>query len=197
MKMTKAYIKNNGGYSLVELIIVIAIIVIMTGVSFVALSVMHSAKAKEAASSFETELAMVSSSAKNKSIDYDMDGNLDKGYSMGLRVYLASDNKIYVQRCVVDSTGTMLNVASTDVYIKSVNVGKGMGTCLSAYVDVIYVDASGTETKIDSSHEMYLAFNKKGECTNGYGTYKFLKKNGSKVATVRINKNGSYHVDKE
>ncbi|MBQ8924462.1 MAG: prepilin-type N-terminal cleavage/methylation domain-containing protein [Lachnospiraceae bacterium] len=191
---------NDYGYSLVEMIIVIAIIVIMTGASFITLSVMHSAKAKEAASSFETELAMVISNSKNKSIDYSMDGvvqDSEKNYLMGLRVYLASDNKIYLQRCVI-SNGNIYDSDENSAFIKSINVGKGKGTCLSAYVDVIYTDNDGNETKITGagdSDSVFLAFNKKGECVNGYGTYKFLKKNGSTVATVRVNKNGSYHVD--
>ena len=195
MKKIKRLIKDNKGFTLVEMIIVIGIIVVMTGVSFITLSVMHAAKAKEAGSTFETELAYVVSNAKNKAVDYDLDGNVDRGYSMGLRIYIDSDdNKAYIQRCLIKD-GVLEEYAATNPYIKSVNVGKGKGTCLSAYVKVQYVDKDGNETDVTTSEDVYIAFNKKGECIHGVGSYKFKRNDGSTITTVRVNSNGSYHVD--
>ena len=196
MKMIKKLLKNNKGFSLTEMIIVLAIIVIMTGASFISLSIMRSAKAKEAASTFETDLAYVISNAKNKDVDMNLDGTVDKGYSMGLRLYVSGE-KIYLQRCLIHD-GTYLDLPSADPYIQSVNVGNGLGTSLSAYVDIEYTDKDGNVKTVDEEG-IYLAFNKKGECVHGVGTYSFLRKHKDRneettVTTVRVNQNGSYHV---
>ena len=204
MKKIKELLKNNAGFSLTELIIVLAIIVIMTGASFITLSVMHSAKAKEAASSFETELAMASSDAKNKSVDLDVNGTIDdyekENYFPGLRIYEGADNKLYLQKYVMVRVPNALQFVRVEMfdthpYIQSVNVGNGKGVCLSAYVDVTYTDKNGNKTEIKGTDEVVVAFNKKGECISGVGIYDFIKKDGSTVATIRVNPNGSYHVD--
>ena len=45
--------KENEGYSLIEMIIVIAIIAVMSAAAMVTISIIHNAKAKEAASTLE------------------------------------------------------------------------------------------------------------------------------------------------
>ena len=202
MNKIKDYFKNNDGYTLVEMIIVIAMILNMTTASFISLRVMHAAKAKEAASSFETELADVISNNKNKSVDINLDDKItsvDKDYVMGLKFYSVGNDKVYIQRCIFkkDDTGVYSIVSAPDdteqAYLDSINVGKGKGTCLSAYVDVVYKDKNGNETKITGDTETYLRFNKRGECVEGVGTYEFLRKNGDKVATIVVRQNGSFN----
>ena len=55
----KKKIDNNSGYTLVELIIVLAIIVILTTAAFVTMSIMHTAKVKEAAKEEVFSLSLV------------------------------------------------------------------------------------------------------------------------------------------
>ena len=78
----KKSLKDNKGFSLTELIIVIAIILLMTAASFVTLSIVHGARAKDAASSFENSLAEVVNLSKNNGVD--KDGN---GTSGGYPIY--------------------------------------------------------------------------------------------------------------
>ena len=49
----RRFMKENKGYSLIELIIVLAIIVVMTGVSMVTITIIHNARAREASTKFE------------------------------------------------------------------------------------------------------------------------------------------------
>ncbi|MBQ9233995.1 MAG: prepilin-type N-terminal cleavage/methylation domain-containing protein [Lachnospiraceae bacterium] len=192
----KKSLKDNKGFSLTELIIVIAIILIMTAASFVTLTIMHSAKAKEAASSFENSLAEVISLSKNNGVDKNDNGIIDSDeekYTIGLRIY-KDGRKYYLQRCICQkqATGeyTYVNLPVSDAYIKSINEHSGKGICLSAYVDIKYYDLDGNDKSADS---YVIAFNKKGDCKLGFGKYEFIKSSsGDKIVTVSVNKNGSY-----
>ena len=53
----RRFMKDNKGYTLIEMIIVIAIIAIMTGAAMVTITILHNAKAKEASITLETALS--------------------------------------------------------------------------------------------------------------------------------------------
>ena len=198
MKKMKQVLKDNSGFSLTELIIVIAIIAIMTTASFVTISIMHSARAKEAGSTFENALAEVIGMAKSKSVDYDMDGTInseEQNFTIGLRMY-KDGGKFYLKKCVfkknANGTYSVFDYNSNNAFIKSINEKDGKGACLTAYVNVKYYDEAGT-LSTDTQYE--LVFNKKGECVQGVGRYEFVKSSsGNKIVTVTVNKNGSYIV---
>lgn len=204
-KIIKKMVNNNSGFTLIELIIVIATIVIMTGASFVTLTVMHTAKAKEAASTFEDALSELASTAKNKGIDYNLDGTIDdseKKYAPGIKLYYDNNgdkNKIYLQKCVFiaqpDGSYALWNLGADDPYIQSVNAHNGKGECLSSYIQIKMESISGTEYTLGGYNVFAICYNKKGECVSGYGTYKFSKKGGTSISRVQINKNGSYITD--
>lgn len=197
----KKYLQNNEGFTLVELIICIAIIVIMTGASYITLSVLHTAKAKEAASTFESALADVVSKDKNVGVDYNLDGTIDSSeekYQMGVRIY-KKGSKVYLQKCVfiAQSNGSYAhwNLGADDSYIKSINDNNdGKGTCLSRYVTVEYISVSGTKYSLGTYSDYTICFNKRGECVTGYGTYNFKDTKGATISSIQINKNGSYIV---
>ena len=198
-------LKNNKGYTLAELIIVIAIIAVLTTASFITLGVMHTAKAKEAATIFESELATVSGMAKNKSVDSDLNGTIDSSELediWGLNIHKVG-NKLYLQRVYYKrkNDGSMTVVALTDShpFMLANNPNDGKGICLSAYVDIELTDTSGTKV-FDTSAGDYtcgIAFNRRGECMIHAGTYTFKKKNGSVITKVQLNPNGSYQVVSE
>lgn len=192
----KKSLKDNKGFSLTELIIVIAIILLMTAASFVTLSIVHGARAKDAASSFENSLAEVISLSKNNGVDKNdngvIDGEEDK-YTIGLKIYKIGQ-KYYLQKCICKKSATGVytdaGFTSSDAYIKSINESSGKGICLSAYVDIKFYDLDGNDASADS---YIIAFNKKGECVLGYGKYEFKKSNtGNTIVTVSVNKNGGY-----
>lgn len=184
---------NNKGYSLIELIIVIAIIAIFTVAAMVTLSIMHSAKAKEAAITFESELSELLNKSKSNSIDVNLDGVIDvddKGYSYGLRIHCV-DGKCYVQDVVVQDG---LYVSHSD-YEDANNNNDGKGISLSSYVYVRYTDYAGNEILINNGSPYYalVSYKRNGTCSVGAGTYEFIRTDGdATVATLTINKNGSF-----
>ena len=62
----RRFMKDNKGYTLIEMIIVIAIIAIMTGAAMVTITILHNAKAKEASITLETALSETQKNAKGK-----------------------------------------------------------------------------------------------------------------------------------
>lgn len=203
MKKRRMKKLNNKGYSLVELIIVIAIIVVLTGAALITLTVMHSAKAKEAAITFDSEISELINKSKNKACDPNGDGvisedpNLDGDlsdseleYSFGLRLHKV-DEKCYVQDVLVKDGVYVPN----DAYEKANNPNDGKGLSLSIYVYVTYTDLSGNVITIGDQDDetVLISYKRNGSCASGYGTYEFIRTSGgAQVASMTLNKNGSH-----
>lgn len=181
---------NNKGYSLVELIIVIGIIVVMTGVATVTVTLINSAKAKEASVTFSSELSDLQTKSKGQivSLTDAATGVTDTypDYTFAIRLY-KDGSKCYIQKGYCDDTGAF--TAFTDN-----NANSGKGTSLSSRITIKYTDTvTGNQIEIDDSgNEMVISFDKNGRCISGSGVYDFYKKNGNLVDTVSIKKNGSY-----
>ncbi|MBE5952784.1 MAG: type II secretion system protein [Lachnospiraceae bacterium] len=186
---------NNKGYSLIEMIIVIAIVAVLTGAAMVTLKVMHSAKVKEAAITFESEISELLSMSKNKICDPNGDGVIEdseKEYSVGLRLY-KSGSKCYIQEVLVKNGAYEAN----STYENANNPNSGKGISLSTYVDVKYTDLSGNSFMIGTAEDKQVTihFKRNGSCDLGYGTFDFIRNSSnSKVATMTINKNGSHQA---
>ena len=186
--MSKA---DNKGYTLVELVIVIAIVAILAAMSTVSITLIHSAKAKEATVTFDNQVATLITKSKNVSTQ-----QADKVYAM--RIY-NDGGKIYVQDGYYDG------VAGKYVFDTS-----DKGKAFSSRVDVKFtgvVDVpdsggapSGSLTTLNAVSLKDAAFpfgiciryDKSGRCIDGNGEYSFHKKNGNKVGTVWVRKNGSH-----
>lgn len=193
MKKRRMKKLNNDGYSLVELIIVIGIIVVFSAAALITMSVMHSAKAKEAAITFDSEISELIHSSKNKACDINDDGKIDdteKTYSYGIRLH-KDGNKCYMQSVLVKN-----GVYESDAtYEKANNPNDGKGISLSSYVYVKYTDQAGNEIIIgdSASDTVLISYNKNGTCASGVGNYEFLRTNNdSMVAMMTLNKNGSH-----
>jgi prepilin-type N-terminal cleavage/methylation domain-containing protein len=186
--MSKA---DNKGYTLVELVIVIAIVAILAAMSAVSITLIHSAKAKEASVSFDNQVATLITKSKNTSTQ-----QADKVYAM--RVY--NDGGIlYIQEGLYDTSANKYEFDATD-----------KGKAISSRVDVKYTgvvdvpDASGVPSGTLSTlnavslkdaafpYGICIRYDKTGRCLDGYGEYSFHKKNGNKVGTVWVRKNGSH-----
>ncbi|MCM1170800.1 MAG: type II secretion system GspH family protein [Clostridium sp.] len=184
----KKKMDDNSGYTLVELIIVMAIIVILTTAAMVTMSVMRTAKVKEAAATFDAEVTDLIARTRNQNVYQDANNNgvmdageeLD-GYKYELAIFPNGD-KYYVSNYYLLPVGTHSEVSAA----KRKN--------LSAYVTVQYSDFDGIYNNATITNTHTIRFDKSGACVDGAGVYKFLKKNGSVIATVTINKNGSHQI---
>lgn len=193
MKKRRMKKLNNKGYSLVELIIVIAIIVVLTGAALITMNIMHSAKAREASITFDSKISELINKSKNRACDANVDGKIDsadEGYSFGLRLH-KDGNKCYLQEVLVKDGAYVKD----DTYEKANNVNDGKGISLSSYVYVKYTDQSGNVITIgdQASETVLISYKRNGTCASGYGMYEFIRTSGGdQVASMTLNKNGSH-----
>ena len=207
--MTKR--KSNQGYTLVELIIVIAIIAVVAGLSVISVSLIHSAKAKNAATTVDEEIATLITKSKNMSSDV-------PGMQYAARIYADANGAYYYQRGYYDPK-TMTYDFSKETE------GEGRGVSLSSRVVVKYTGTcenvhfkndtkkgtvgsspSGVDTLTVTEHEienlctytdhpgggLFIRFAKDGTCDAGVGDIQFYKRNGNIVAHVYVRANGSH-----
>lgn len=189
MEKKRRFIEDNKGYSLVEMIIVIAIIVILSAAAYATLTVMHSAKAKEAATTFESEISELITKSKGQMCvvkDEDGDGKdeLKPDYRYCINVYTNGD-KFYIRKGYWDS------VIDAYIFPAELNNNNGKGISLSAYVIVKYKALGGAESTIDVDG-VNIVYDRSGMCIEGAGEFSFYKKSGGYISSVTLNKNGSH-----
>lgn len=188
MEKKRRFIEDNRGYSLVEMIIVIAIIVILSAAAYATITVMHSAKAKEAATTFESEISeLITKSKGQMCVVEGVDGKdeLKPDYRYCISVYKNDDGKFYLKK------GYWNSVTDTYIFPAELNNNKGKGISLSAYVIVKYKALGGAESTIDESG-INIVYDRSGMCIEGAGEFSFYKKSGSYISSVTLNKNGSH-----
>lgn len=204
-RTNKATLHDNKGYSLVEMIITIAIIAIMTGISFVTVTMINSAKAKDASVTFESELSDMITKTKNQVCI--VNGKSKPSFSTCMMIYKADDDRYYVKRGYYNPAGSGLSEADASavnmdaqyIFINEENVNDGKGKGLSSRVRITYRDntvSGSTDQTIEytdkADDKQYIVYDRNGKCIEGYGVYKFYKKNGNVIADVTIQKNGSH-----
>lgn len=182
--------KKNDGYTLVEMMIVIAIIIALSGMAVISLTVLNSASAKDSAMNFDTDIATLAAKARS------MDAN-----------FMYNSN-VYEEFCIVlykDSSGKNTFQApgyydpDTDCYVVNCNEKKKLSRRVELQLDGVTTNtgsgfdvdgASVTEVNIVS----IIRFNRRGECVLGYGKYNFCKRGGTIIATNKIRQNGSHET---
>lgn len=191
---------DNEGYSLIELVIVIAIIALLTGLSFVTLSLLGSARAKEASIDFDSQVSELVKTSKSKLVK--INGVDYTNYCFCIKLY-TKGNKFYVKKGYYNSEALSDNeqvieadedpsVTSRYIFVKGENKNDDKGSGFSSKVKIKYESADGTETDI-TEDGIYIIYNRSGRCIEGDGIYHFYKKsNGANIANVTINKNGSH-----
>ena len=181
---------NNKGYSLVETIIVIAIIGIVSAMALASVTMIHSAKAKDAAVVFDSKVAETAAKARGM--------NKDSSKLFSIRLY-KEGSTYYIQTGTSEfSGGAYTFTADAD------NMHEGKGTSISRYVRISYYpedktdpDSSYTigawnDTKDVGTSGQVIIFAKSGVCISGAGTYCFYKRNGTLVAKDFVRRNGSH-----
>lgn len=161
----KRRLKNDNGYSLVELIIVIAIIAVLSGMAAFTLSAIKTAKATAALESFDTELSALATRTKAQSGDNAiMIKRVDDGYE----VYYGKSSDGTEDKWTQTSTKAELTMTDVDIY---------------------YNKPGGTAEKLTSNK--IIKFKKAdGSVVTGAGLYEF-KKGGTSDAVGRVTLNAS------
>lgn len=181
---------KNQGYTLVELIIVIAIMGVLSAMSMVTLHSIDSAKYKQSVSTFESELTTLRSYT------------IAQSSKMAMRLYKDdATGRYYIERGYMDGS-TFQAIADKD----SIPDDSGLGN--SAYYEYSGVASpisvmkkgsiasDGTDSGILAdvdSNGVIIQYNKSdgsyhlsGSNSNKAVTFQFLKKNGEKIADVHV-----------
>ncbi len=206
--------RNNKGYSFVETIIVIAIIVILAGLSLVSVTLINTARAKQASTLFGDEVKLIKQ--KNMSMAPQLDSAV---YSSGTKssyglVLHKEDGKFKLTEveCAEQGSGSTSyykyvynSVGSTDVKrVDTASIASAVDVKFSGYYKSFedgsdnsgseYTDYVAGQLDSGSTNSICILFDKKGNCISGYGTYSFYKKNGTQVSSVIVRKNGSIEI---
>ena len=205
---------KNKGYSLVELLIVLSLIAILAGMSLVSLTLINTARAKQASTVFGDEVNAVRKKAMNMSFpkpetgtnQYTVtDGDTYQCEAYGLVLYYEDDVFQIVEVPLYKYDG-----AGTDFY-KFYLAQKEEPIRLSSRADVKFTGynksfkngaESGSNGRVtdyvpdvlDNTGSICIMFDRRGNCTTGYGEYDFYKKNGNRVARVFVKQNGSIEI---
>jgi prepilin-type N-terminal cleavage/methylation domain-containing protein len=190
--------KRNEGFSLVEMIIVLAIVAVVSTMSILSIGIINTAKAKDAASVFDSEVASVHAKAKGMAVDLDNNGTItdeELKYTYCIKLYKQSGGNDYylcVGYCKPESSQIVTSFTS------ATTANGGLGRNLSSHVRIRYNGnlADGTAVSDydpgDGTNAIYIVFNKRGECVCGSGEFEFQKKNGNTIARKYIRANGSH-----
>lgn len=206
MKMRRI-MKDNKGYSLVEMIIVIAIIAVLSGAAMVTISLINSAKAKEAAVSIESEIAALVARSKSQIPKFDDGSGVvepQNDYYFAIAIYQnADDNKFYIANGYYKVNNLGKKVFAT-TGINNANSGKGVS--ISSKVSIDYIPGSKNSGAMGADdifpfnakgdNKWVIVYDKSGRCICGVGTYEINKASDNlTVDEICINANGS-HISK-
>jgi prepilin-type N-terminal cleavage/methylation domain-containing protein len=190
-------LRENKGYSLVEMIIVIAIIAILSAGAMVTVTLINSAKSKEAGVTFDSEVSNLIAKSKSQIPKFKLtagDSEVEhKDYYFAIAVYKDDDGKYYL------ANGYYSKSSGFKTY-DCENANDGKGKSISSRVAIDYTEGSKNSglmtvdidgTSVDSAY--VVAFDRTGRCVSGVGTYSFRKSSTDVVLDeVTINANGSH-----
>ncbi|MDE7428119.1 MAG: prepilin-type N-terminal cleavage/methylation domain-containing protein [Lachnospiraceae bacterium] len=161
----KRYLKDNKGYSLIELVIVIAIIALIISTVFYSLVMVFSANAKSCANDIQRAIADCKVTTMGKSSAY-------------MELYRDTDQNVYTRMYVRDSSGT---------YVPSEPQQVG-----SSRVYVAYIPKDGAETELTAGDKIEIWFDRAsgGFTEDGSGNiYEMLRvQGGSKNYKIVLTK---------
>lgn len=171
----KKLFKRNEGYSLVELIICLAIIAVLSGVATLTISVISNGRVTATKDTFDSEVGALITRTKTQSADN--------------AIQLVRDDNSYVVYYGTSTNGT--DFTAND----AANPDKYLNKC-----DIYYSENGSAPTLVSESGVM-LQFDKTdGSCISGYGTYYFCKNGkayGDYLAKMTISKTTGSHYSGE
>ncbi|MBQ9983732.1 MAG: prepilin-type N-terminal cleavage/methylation domain-containing protein [Lachnospiraceae bacterium] len=191
--------KKNKGYTLIEMLIVIAIMAILTGVAFVTLKVMHQAKYNSSISTFQTQLSnlwiQTKAISQSKVQLNPTDATDGAKYPLCMVVTLNEDSSDDIR----DGSFEVKTAYNKDTDVTD----KESHATLTHLVDIKYTPTNSkqvhSKTSIDGSGfitgDVIIQFNKAdGSVKYGAGTYDFYYDNRV-VGTVYLDSvTGNHYV---
>lgn len=161
--------RKNKGYTLIEMIIVIAIMAILSGLSAVSISLMRKAKVQDAITTFDSQLSKIWLQTKS---------NATTQKNMYAVLKEAENDSYSLIIYDSDSTGTIKEKEKTEL------------KKWSKYVTITYEDVGSNQIEAgygDSTNGFYIKFDKAtGAVLKGAGKYTFRGKDGAVAATVYL-----------
>jgi prepilin-type N-terminal cleavage/methylation domain-containing protein len=190
--MINKLLKKDNGYSLVELIIVIGIILVLSVGALLSYTVIHSARAKDAAVKLGSETNELKTMCMNMT-----PGDTTHDY-YALAVYNDADGTTHLCRVmhIVGSSNDYDYIDEEDVNLTTSVDVKFDGSSLNKgdSANALASDTGGLINPGIKTNPLYICFDKRGNCYSGYGDYYFYKNNGNQVARVHLSQNGSIDV---
>lgn len=162
--------RRNAGYSLVEVIVVIAILGIMTGVVTISMSVLNSKDSEECATMIDSQLSMLRTYSMSKSDDWRMEIEQDSSTGM---------NQLTVYR----------NNGSSDTVYESMDLSKKV-TIAALPIVITFDKANGS---VKSVSKAGTAVNL---AANEVTTIQITNNHGTKRADINlVTATGRHYVD--
>ena len=191
--MKENSIKTNKGYSFVEAVIVIGIIIILGAMAIATVSIIHKARTKDAAVSFGEEI----STLKLKCMNMTPSSGYD---TYALSLYKDSAGKYNC--CLVEynkTTDTVHYIDEENIkFTSSANISIDVGATGSVFKEGAsngYLSGSVSVGDKDND-EILIWFNKNGSCASGYsddsslGFYFYRGNDDNPTARIYISQNG-------
>ncbi|MGN0395848.1 MAG: prepilin-type N-terminal cleavage/methylation domain-containing protein [Coprococcus sp.] len=166
----RKHIKNDDGYSFVELIIVIAIIAVLSGLAMITTASIRTSRATAAMNTFDTELAALITRTKAQSKDNAILLKRNAA-GTGYEIYYGTSTDGTISTWTQTSTGKEASLDRADIYYDS-----GSGSALLTTDMIIKIKKSD------------------GSVISGDGVYTFCKSGTStSVGKVTFNKSSGSH----
>jgi len=202
-------LKNNKAYSFVEMLVVIGILLVVSGMSLLSFTIIKSARGQDAAMVFDSTISELITRSKNmnaakeknmKWVTGDQSYDFETiGYT--LKIYWDDEDEVYALQFGdyyaddksegMSSTGGKLVSRRRRSYYGDYKSQSLTGDC------VIYYTIEGTNTRvmIDEDHPIEIRYTKRGLCVDGFGKYEFYRSDGTThIADVIVRRNGSHEV---
>lgn len=159
--------KNNKGYTLIEMVIVIAIMAILTGVSVVTIGVIKEAKVNAAINTIENQMSSLWIKTKALSQSKVQSSPLSSGeagtYPLCMMIEKNTDDSDDVKD---GSYQLILGYEAGSGF-----VDKEVVATLTDYISIVYTDSAGVEL----TDSIVIQFNKSnGSVVKGAGTYNII-----------------------
>ena len=199
--MVREHSRNDKGYSLVELIIVIAIIVALAASALLSVTMIHSARAKDSAVKLGSEVNSLKTRCMNMTPD-------DPMYDYYALAVYTEDNKAHIQLVMHRKSAPGSGFAFQFDPVpdeEPINLSGSVKVTFAGRLIRNYANDSTPELlsseytpgPLDGTGAVtpvIIAFDKKGYCYSGSGEFYFYKINGNRVSRVEIRPNGSINV---